>query len=260
MIFRPVSPDSPLPLHYQVRESIRQALSAVAIKSQERLPSEKQLADLLNVSLITVRRAIGDLEKEGVLVRRQGVGTFAAKAPLEQKLDHLAGFVEEMGELGKDCTVKLDGIDHIEASDELRGLIDLESDEQVIRIRRVHYLDEEPMMYNITYLPASIGELVLDQDLSCTPVFRIIEKNLGIAIDCADYQIESTVAPRPVARLLGGRSPMATLMVRRTTYAVQSKRKIDFTQLYYRGDRFRYVVHLDRVKSGAASTRLKLVS
>ena len=96
MLVQPVSKDSAYPLFHQARESIRRAILAGRLKPGDRLPSEKHLASALGVSLITLRRALEELQLEGLLTKEHGRGSFVRALSIEQKLDHLAGFAEEM--------------------------------------------------------------------------------------------------------------------------------------------------------------------
>ncbi|MCP4641184.1 MAG: GntR family transcriptional regulator [bacterium] len=77
--FPPVSPAAEGPLHQQVADGVRQAVSGGRLKPGDLLPSFRALAEELLVSLITVKRAYSDLEQEGIIVRKQGLGTFVAE-------------------------------------------------------------------------------------------------------------------------------------------------------------------------------------
>lgn len=78
LIIGPISPSAPGPLYQQIVDGVRRAVSEGKLAPESALPSFRALAAELIVSLITVKRAYEDLEREGVVFRRQGLGTFVA--------------------------------------------------------------------------------------------------------------------------------------------------------------------------------------
>jgi GntR family transcriptional regulator len=78
LAFGPISPAAPGPLYEQVAGAVKREVAAGRLKPGEALPSLRVLAADLMVSLITVKRAYEELEREGIIYRRQGLGTFVA--------------------------------------------------------------------------------------------------------------------------------------------------------------------------------------
>lgn len=263
MILKPVSKESPLPLYYQIKESIQECILAGSIKPGEKLPSEAQLAEMLRVSLITVRRALTDLQINGFVTKVHGRGTFVLEKPMEQELDHLSGFSENMEELKRTSMAKIFRIRHIPATEEVSRHLAIPLAEEVIEIERIRYADKEPVMFNLTFLPKYIGEKIIKEDLETMPIFKLIEKGCGVPLVEADYQLEAAIFPEYIQKALGLSINLPALLVRRTSYTT-GQRPIDYTQLYYRSDRFRYAVHVQRGNSVSAATQvernLKMVS
>ena len=87
-----ISPAAPGTLYEQIVAGLKRAISERRIEPGAALPSFRQLAEVLLVSVITVKRAYEELEREGIVYRRQGLGTFVAEAGLDRsrevKLDH----------------------------------------------------------------------------------------------------------------------------------------------------------------------------
>ena len=88
-----------------MQQGIRKAVEKGIIKGEEALPPERDLATTLGVSRVTVRKAVGSLVEEGLLVQRQGAGTFVAQR-VEQPLSRLTGFTEDMKDRGLAPSVK----------------------------------------------------------------------------------------------------------------------------------------------------------
>ena len=256
MILKPVLKDSPLPLYFQVQESVRKCIASGSVKPGDKLPTEAQLSEWLGVSLITVRRAITDLQVEGLVNKVHGRGTFVATPPIEQTLEHLSGFAEDMEEHHRQSSAKVVRIDTVPATEEVCTHLNIKLKENVVRIERIRYASGEALMFNITYLPQNVGDIVIKEDLSTTPIFRILENKLGLPLTEADYQLEAAMIPENIREALGVSRNMPAFLVRRTSYTID-KRPIDYTQLYYRADRFRYTVHVRRRKAASPIIRLR---
>ena len=108
LLIGPISPSAPGPLYQQIVDGVRRAVSARLLEPGSALPSFRVLAGELLVSLITVKRAYEDLEREGIIFRRQGLGTFVAEhggaASREAKLNiaraHFEQGAQEAAESG----------------------------------------------------------------------------------------------------------------------------------------------------------------
>jgi len=83
-VFISLSPTSPDPLYKQVTDQIRNAIASGDLAANDRLPSIRELAKVLNISVITIKRAYADLESEGYIVSRPGLGSFVAEVDRER--------------------------------------------------------------------------------------------------------------------------------------------------------------------------------
>ena len=88
-----LSPSHPDPMYKQVTDQIKDAIASGDLKPNDRLPSVREMSDALNVSAITIKRAYQDLETEGFILTRAGLGSYVAPverdAPRERKLAEL---------------------------------------------------------------------------------------------------------------------------------------------------------------------------
>jgi len=92
-LFIALSPSHPDPMYKQVTDQVKDAIAAGDLKPNERLPSVRELSEALNVSAITIKRAYQDLETEGYILTRAGLGSFVAEVDRDalrnRKLDEL---------------------------------------------------------------------------------------------------------------------------------------------------------------------------
>jgi GntR family transcriptional regulator len=256
MLVQPVSKESAYPLFYQARESIRRAIVTGRLKPGDRLPSEKHLALSLNVSLITVRRALDDLQTEGLVAKEHGRGSFVRALPIEQKLDHLAGFAEEMEKLHHQSSAKILAITRVPASEDVARHLAIPVGEEVQKIERIRYADRDAIMFNTAFMPIEIGAKIATEDLTKHGIFPLLESKYGIPLLEADYQLEASAPPHRVQKALGLKPHDPVFLVRRTAYT-EGRRPISYTLLYYRGDSFRYSVHVQKARPANAAVRLK---
>src|SRR5713226_4658565 len=91
---------SPIPMYYQIMNQLREKISAGEYTVDSALPPERELVESYQVSRMTIRQAISELVNEGILVGRRGIGTFVAPPKIEQPLNRLTSFTEDMAQRG----------------------------------------------------------------------------------------------------------------------------------------------------------------
>jgi GntR family transcriptional regulator len=116
---------------------------------------------------------------------------------------------------------------------------------QVLRIERVRLADRRPILFDVSHLPLEIGQRVVGEDLRKRSIFEILEGDLGIALNEADYHISAVAALKPISTHLRVRSGTPMLMIERTTYS-RDGAPVDFENLYYRADRMTFSLRLKR--------------
>lgn len=238
---------SPVPLHHQLYEILRNEIVEGRFKPGERLPTEFELVARYQVSRTTVRQSISELRKEGLITVQRGKGTFVRDGKIEPELSALTGFVEDMLALGLEPSAKVLAVDEIRANKMVAGKLGLGQNARVIKIVRIRLANQEPISYDVSFLPYEIGVQVAQEDLVLYPIFMLFEDKYGLPLGEADYRIEASLADRKIAQALGIKRGAAMLYIERTTYSA-SGAAVDFEQLFYRGDKIRYTMRLKRKK------------
>ncbi|MGE5552276.1 MAG: GntR family transcriptional regulator [Bacteroidota bacterium] len=226
--------DLPTPLVRQVRDGLRQRIQEGVWQTGQRIPSERELAESLGISRLTVRLAINDLVAEGLLHRQQGKGTFVAWRRIEQTLGRFYSFTEEMARRGmRPSSVVLSFTTGMRAPPGLDGTTHC-----LVRLRLA---DGEPVMLETTYISANLCPGLTRESLETAPLYELLRQRYGIRFGQARETFEPVIVPAPVARDLGVEPGSATLMLERTILDEQG-RWLEFTQSFVRGDRCRYVM------------------
>jgi GntR family transcriptional regulator len=248
-----IMPPSPLPLHTQIREALRRQILDGSYRAHDQLPSESDLMATFAVSRITVRHALAQLQREGLIFTVTGKGTFVAKPKALQDLSRLQGFGEAMDQLGRETFSQVLGHTLMCAQGDIAQRLALPGGASVIELRRLRYLDRAPVSLDVSYFPASIGELLLRSDLAARDVFSVLENEIGIALGTAEVSIEAALADADIATHLAIAAGAPMLRIERLTSAADG-RPIDFEYLYYRGDAMRYRLRLERTPAAATTT------
>jgi GntR family transcriptional regulator len=236
---------SPMPFYAQIKEALRARILDGTYKPHQQMPSESEMIEAFKVSRITVRQALNDLQKEGLVFKIHGKGTFVSKAKAFQELGQLQGFAEAMSRMGHEIYNRLLGIKTVAANAAVAESLRIEPRAPVTEIRRVRYLNREPISVDVTYVSEELGRRLAKEDLATRDIFLIIENDYGIALGCADLRIESMMADAASARLLKVSEGLPILRIERLTFTAD-ERPLDFEYLYYRGDAFQYRLRVDR--------------
>lgn len=240
---QPILRGGALPLHHQLRHLLRQRIESGEWPPGFRLPAERDLMRAFGVSRTTVRQALDGLEREGLIVRRHGQGTFVSRPALVEGLARLRGFTEELREQGLDFEVRLLRADVVVADDEVAQALGLQPGSEVVQISRVVWLDGQPLFTDDSWLVAGPGRLVLAAEPQGS-IYLALEA-VGFPVVRGEQTIEAAAATRLDARRLGIRRGQPVLVIRRVARMADGT-PVEFRRVAYRGDRYRYRIALSR--------------
>jgi GntR family transcriptional regulator len=229
---------SSLPLYQQLQRALRQAIETRVLGPDDALPPERDLAAEFAVSRITVRKAIDGLVSEGMLVRRQGSGTFVCSR-VEKNFSKLTSFSEDMRARGRNPRSvwlrKSAGTVTPEEALTLRS----SPGTPVYRFHRIRFADDSPMSLEYATILAS-----------CLPSLDAVESSLYVALQRAGnrpvralQRLRAVLFTGEQAELLQAKEKDAGLLVERLGF-LKDGRAMEFTQSYYRGDIYDFVAEL----------------
>src|SRR5947209_2085064 len=144
-----------LPLYAQVKERLQHDIEET-LNPGDSLPPEPELEKRFQVSRITIRRALDELVTDGLIVRKQGKGTFVREPHIAQELTHLMSWTAMMQQLGYTTKTMSTKIDIIEPTRELTAMLQVSPDTHIVRIRRLRYANDEPICLMTNYLPDDV--------------------------------------------------------------------------------------------------------
>lgn len=233
------------PAYKRIQELIVARIRSGKLKCGDPVESERALAKLHSVSLMTARQALSALEREGVVERRSGVGTFVA--PPKVHFNKLNSFSEQMAERGLTVKSKLISIETIDGEREIAARLRLPPTAPLLKIERLRFGADEPFTIQTTYLPAEefIDLKKRKRDLERGSLFRTLEQDFDVQIAYADGEVDATAADEQTAELLGLAVGQPVLRIRQISYTVQG-RPIAYGFGLYRAER--HVLHLRRFR------------
>jgi GntR family transcriptional regulator len=229
---------SSLPLYQQLQRALRGAIENGVIGPDDALPPERDLAEMLKVSRITVRKAIDDLVEDGLLIRKQGSGTFVSNR-VEKNFAKLTSFSEDMRARGREPRSvwlnRAEGTVTPEESLTLRS----SPGTPVFRFHRIRYADDAPMALEYATVLAA-----------CLPSLEAVENSLYEALERtgnrpvrALQRLRAVLLTAEQAKLLKAQEREAGLLVARVGY-LKDGRAVEFSQSYYRGEIYDFVAEL----------------
>lgn len=234
-----------MPLYTQIKEALRARILDGTYVAHQQLPSENEMIAAFGVSRITVRQAINDLQKEGLLFKVHGKGTFVALPNVSQELTHLQGFGEAMHRLGHETFSDVFGLRTAKASGIVCAKLGIGEGSPVTEIQRVRYLNREPVSVDHSWVRHDLGARLSEQNLRDKDLFSLLENELGQRLHSADLEIDATSAASDIADRLKVAPGAPVLRIERLTYA-REDRPLVFEYLHYRAETFKYRLRILR--------------
>ena len=235
--------NSVIPLYYQIREDLRRRIEAGQWKPGEAIPSEAELQEIYGVSRATVRQALSELVMEGLLIRKQGRGTFVAPPKIVEPLPRLVSFTEEMRAVGMEPSTRSVKVEIVtDPPKRVRETLRTDED-RFLRIERVRCANGQPIVLLVSYLPASLG-VGPEEDFSGS-LYALLETKHNIRLGEAIQIIEAAIADEDTAAQLEIEEGEPILIIRRGTFA-KDGRPVEYVEGFYPADRYRYTIRLER--------------
>lgn len=234
---------SPVPLHAQVEELVREMVKSPEYQNKEFLPNEMSLAKNLGISRNTVRQAFNKLVYEGLLIRKKGVGTRVADQSVNTRANNWLSFSQEMKASGIQI-INFDlQVSWIEADGELAGFFDIEIDKKIIKLERVRGRAEYPFVYFVSYFHPRIG-LTGKEDFS-RPLYEILEKDYSVVVKLSKEEISAELAGNTIGKILNIDSASPILKRKRFVFD-PGGRPVEYNLGFYRSDSFTYTIESER--------------
>lgn len=225
--------------YHSIRDEIRDLIAALDIG--DALPPERTLATELGVSRMTLRRAIDELAREGLITRRQGAGTFVAEPKVAQSLA-ATSFSQDMRERGLVPSSRTLSLEELHAGPQLGRRLEISPSERILRIVRIRLADTAPMAIETLHVPLDLIGPLEPRDLEGASFYELLAHE-GVVIDHGVQSIEPTVTDEGESEVLEVPLHSPAFLFERATWDADG-RAVEFVRSVYRGDRYRLTAEL----------------
>ena len=239
---------SPIPFYVQLLEFLHDQLKQGLWRPGDQLPGEHTLCETYAVSRTVVRQALGELETEGLIVRHKGKGAFVAEPKIIESLaQKLTGFHQDMRERGHPLVTQVLGQALIPAPPQVARHREIPAETPVICLRRLRFVQEEPILVVTSYLPQALCPGLETVDFREQSLYAYLEKVYGLEIARGRRRIGAVAADTENARLLQI-APGAPLVSLDSVSYLENNVPIEYYQAVHRGDRSQFEVELVRIR------------
>lgn len=233
--------DCQIPYYYQIASLLRRKIELGDIQPGSKLPNEMDLAKSFGVSCVPIRHALALLAADGLVLRERGRGTFVAESAKRLKTYKLTGIVESGPISGGGY--RLLSMEKVPITPQLMDFFALGRDAHLMRVHRLALMGKKPISYLMHYLPVEIAERMDCANLQKLSMLDILKSDLGIRLGKVLQTIEARVADSTIATELSI-EVMAPALCVETFVRDKSGKPVEFSQIFYRGNRYKYLVEL----------------
>lgn len=238
-----IDKNSPIPLHTQLKNMVKTLIESGRYKPGDKFYSEGELAALCGVSRMTVRKAMDELSREGLILRIPGKGTFVGRRKLVEKLTELVGFTQDMESKGYVPSSRIVEKKVISPPEKIRSLLQLKKGEKVLFLKRIRYASGEAVALQVAYIPLKLFPGIEKLDLERESLYAVFKK-FGRPPVWARQDMEPTlIKEEEHVRLLKASSGSVGMISERLTYDLEDN-PIEFTTTLFRGENYRFTVNL----------------
>ena len=222
------------PVYKRIQNGIRTRIESLELQPGDSVPSERELARIHKVSLMTARHALAGLEREGLVERRRGAGTFVAAPKIH--FNKLMSYTEHMSSRGLNPRSRVLVSKIIEHDAEVAARLALPASTSLVKIERLRETGDEPFALETCYLPAKEFSGLTRVNLARTSLFGTLQQEFRVELAYADEEVDATTAEGNVAELLEVPRGASVLRIRQVIYSTKGKAVI-YGLGFYRSER-----------------------
>src|SRR5262252_1476302 len=228
-----------VPAYQRIQLAIRKRIDSGHLRPGDPVSSERDLAKLHAVSLMTARHALASLEREGVVERRRGVGTFVSSPKIH--FNKLMSYTEQMAARSLTAASRILYAKMIDNEPDAAARLSLAPTRSLIKLERLRHAADEPFALETCYLSADDFPGLLEAPLGRDSLFATLERSYDVRLGYADEEIDATAADPRTAELLNVPRRDPLLRIRQVIYSTRAK-AIIYVLGIYRSDRHNFVI------------------
>jgi GntR family transcriptional regulator len=235
----------PTPLYFQLKNILKSKILSNELRGSQRLPTEAELCMEYSVSRITVRQALSELMKDGLIYRDRGRGTFVTEGA-ELKRPELKGSIENLIAAAKGTRIRVLSYQEVLSPPSIAKIFQQKKAEKVFQLKLVRFTSKGPFGYSVIYFPYNLGKTISPDELNgTTEIITFVEEKLKTKAHRAKQAIDVGVADKVLAENLSVKPKTPLLVIERDYYT--RKGSVMFMAItYFRPDVLKYEIELTR--------------
>ncbi len=235
----------PTPLYHQLKNILKARILSSELKGKERLPSETELCTEYSVSRVTVRQALSELIKEGLIYRDRGRGSFVTEGA-EMKRLSLRGTIENLIASGRGSRIKVLHAEETVPPHHVAKILQLHAKQKVLGIEVLRLIPKGPFGYSYIYFPPDLAKIISPEELGeDTEMITFVESRMRMKVDRASQMIDVGLADRVRAKHLCVK-PKTPLLIIERDYFARNGSPMFASVTYFRPDLYKYRIELTR--------------
>jgi GntR family transcriptional regulator len=240
-----IDKQSRIPYYYQLADILREIIKkSAASESTDFLPSENEMVQTYQVSRATVRQALTSLEREGLIHRAKGKGTYISRHRVRYPLTQLISTTEEMHRRGWKSGVEVLSFVEMDTHSPITESLGLKPSEKVYELCRLRLGNETPVGIQWAYLPVKLYPGLLNLDLA-TSLTQVLDEKYGIITWSAHEFLRARLPTKFEAAKLHIPRNLPVIYMERITFSPEGK-TVEFLQSVWRSDEYEYEFSLTR--------------
>ena len=229
--------NSQTPYYQQLYAILRGEIISGQWKPGDMLPSETELIEEYELSRITVRQALDLLVNDGLIYRRRGRGTFVSVPKIEQGVNRIISFTEDMHHRGLEPGTEVLAAGVIQAAEDIAQKLVIKPGEELVYFERLRLADGESMSLEISHLVHRCCPGILSHDYARVSLRAELERSYDIRLVRANQVIRAVTATKKLAAKLSVPVHSPLFYIERVSFS-QHNLPVEHLQLYHRGDRY----------------------
>ena len=231
--------EAPTPLYLQLKNALVAEIDAGQYKPHERLLSERELGEKFKVSRMTVRQALTDMIRAGILYTQVGKGTYVSESKIKQELQALTGFSQDMAARGSVTSGQVLEARIIPATLTLAAIFSMPMNTEFVILSRLRLSDGIPLAIEEAHILHRVCPGILEYDFSKESLYNVLATRYNTSLVRAEQTMEASLATSKETELLQISSPAPVLRIERLSYNEQNM-LVEYVVSVYRGDRYKF--------------------
>lgn len=235
--------DSYLPYYLQIKDILKERIMNKTYQPNRIIPSENDLCEEFAVTRATIRNALSELKKEGLIYTAKGKGSIVSPPKIEQSLLKFYSFGREFKDINEKTASKLLSKALIKASPTIVRKLSINTNTEVFEIVRIRIFNDLPLILETSYIPIHIAPEILDNDLEEESIYDLLESKYGVKIVKAKEYIEPQVSNEYESKHLDVAYNSPVFYTERITLTDREE-PIELRKSIIRGDKFKFYTEL----------------